>query len=208
MNKMKKIRHIIEKIKNMDSHRRNHIVLRIAFGAFLLLVVYRFVSFGVEQHKSVFNLTRDANANGVPVSVVEMTTQDGVIYEPLFINNNRGYVSGMRVARFKAGQHITGGGEVVSVSSSIDLDSGMHIVRTRGASNGAHMVEIRERGFYVPTYAVQNGTVFVVRDGTAHAVSVDVVRGDADNTMIKGISSGEVVITSHVSDGALVKVIK
>ena len=202
------MRKLIEKIKNMDSHRRNHILMRIGLGALALLVIYRFVAFGWEQHKSVFNLTRDANANGVPVSVVEMEKSDGVIYEPLFINNNRGYVSGMRVARFRAGQKITGGGEVVSVSNSLDLDTGMHVVHTRGVANGAHTVEIHENGFYVPTYAVQNRTVFVVRDGAAHATPVNVVRGDAENTMITGVADGDVVITSHITDGANVKVIK
>ena len=199
---------IIAKFNGMDKQRMRHIILRVALGAFLCLVVYRFVAFGLEQHRSVFNLTRDANANGAPVSVVEMKRTDGVIYEPLFINNNRGYVSGMRVARFKAGQKITDGGEVVSVSNSLDLDSGMYVVRTRGAKNGAHTVEIKENGFYVPTYAVKKGAVFVVRDGVAHSVPITVVRGDAENTMINGVKNGDVVITSYITDGALIKVIK
>lgn len=199
---------IIAKFKTMDSHRLHHIVLRIAMMAFLLLVVYRFVSFFIMQNRSVFNLTRDANANGAPVSVVEMKKTTGVIYEPLFIDNDRGYVSGMRVARFKVGQKITDGGEVVSVSSSLDLDSGMYVVRTRGTKNGAHTVEIKENGFYVPTYAIQNGAVFVVRDGVAHVVPIKVVRGDAENTMITGVTDGDVVITSHITDGAKVKIVK
>ena len=192
----------------MDKQRPYHIVLRAMVGLFLVLVVYRFVSFGLEQNRSVFNLTRDANTNGVPVSVVEMNKTNGVIYEPLFINNNRGYVSGMRVSRFKTGQKITDGGEVVSVSNSLDLDSGMYVVRTRGATDGAHTVEIKENGFYVPTYALQNGNVFVIRNGVAHGIPVNVVRGDADNTMITGVTDGDVVITSHVSEGVLVKIIK
>jgi len=199
---------IIEKFKSMDSHQRNHILLRTGLVLFAIMVIYRFVAFGMMQHKSVVNLTRVANENGVPVSVVEMQRTNGIIYEPLFINNNRGYVSGMRVARFRAGQKITGGGEIVSVSNSLDLDSGMHIVRTRGASDGAHTVEIRDTGFFVPTYAVQNDTVFVVRDNVARAVRVSVVRGDADNTMITGVVAGDIVITSRVSDGTLVRVIK
>ena len=199
---------LISKLKGMNPQRMRHLVLRILFGAFALLVVYRFVMFGMEQNKSVFNLTRDANVNGVPVNVVEIKATDGVIYEPLFINNNRGYVSGMRIARFKAGQKITGGGEIVSVSNSLDLDSGMHIVRTRDVADGAHTVEIRENGFYVPTYAVQNGSVFVVRDGVAQSIQINVVRRDADNTMITGVSDGDVVITSHVTDGAPIKVVK
>lgn len=199
---------ILEKIKNMDPHRFNHILVRSVVVVIVLAFAYRFLSFGFEQHKTIFNLTRDANINGVPVSVVKMEKTNGIIYEPLFINDNRGYVSGMRVGRFSAGQRISGGGEVVSVSRSMDLDSGMHVVRTRGASNGAHMVEIRGNGFYVPTYAIQNGTVFVVRDGAAHAIPVTIVRGDADNTMISGVLDGEVVITSHITDGALIKIIK
>ena len=196
------------KLKKMNNQHTRHVILVGLFCALALMFIYRFVMFGLEQNKSVFNLTRDANANGAPVNVVEMHATDGVIYEPLFINDNRGLVSGMRIARFKVGQKITGGGEIVSVSNSLDLDSGMHIVRTRGAGNGAHTVEIRATGFYVPTYAVQNGNVFVARDGVAHIVSVNVVRRDADNTMITGVSDGDVVITSHITDGALIKVIK
>ena len=197
-----------KRFRGMDSHRRNHILMRAGVLALAILVVYRFVAFGLDQHKSVFNLTRDAESNGTPVNVVEIAKTDGVIYEPLFINNNRAYVSGMRVSRFKPGQKITGGGEVVSVSPSLDLDTGMHVIRTRGATNGAHKVEIRENGFYVPTDAVKNGAVFVVRDSVAHVMSVNVVRGDAENTMITGVYVGDVVVTSHVSDGQLVKVIK
>ena len=197
-----------EKIKNMDSHRRNHILMRVGVVVFAILVIYRFVAFGLDQHRTVFNLARDAELNGVPVSVVEMNKVDGVIFEPLFVNNNRAYVSGMRVARFKSGQKITGGGEVISVSASLDLDTGMHVVRTRGVTNGAHTVEIRDNGFYVPTDAVKNSTVFVVRDGAAHAVPVTVVRGDGENTMITGVANGDIVITSHITDGELVKVIK
>ena len=202
------MQNIIKKIKSIDTHRITHIVLRIVVIVFAILVVYRFVMFGLMQHQSVFNMTRDSNTNGVPVNVIEMKQTDGIIYEPLFINNNRGYVSGMRVARFAPGQQITGGGEVVSVSQSLDLDSGMHIVRTRGAADGAHTVEIKEKGFYIPTYAVQNGNVFIVRDNVAHIVPIEVVRGDADNTMITDVNNGDLVITSHVTDGALIKVIK
>ena len=202
------MRKIIEKIKNLDTHRVTHIALRVVFVAFAMLVVYRFVMFGLMQRRDVFNMARDANANGVPVNVIKMQQTDGVIYEPLFINNNRGYVSSMRVARFAPGQKISDGGEIVSVSTSIDLDSGMHIVRTRGATNGAHTVEIKEKGFYVPTYAVQNGVVFVVRNGVAHGVSVSIVRGDAKNTLIKGVSNDDIVITSHIGEGALIKIVK
>lgn len=202
------MRKLLEKFKKMDPHRRNHILMRIGLALLAMLVIYRFVSFGITQHKSVFNLTRDAGKNGVPVSVVELKKTEGVIFEPLFINNNRGYVSSMRVARFKSGQKITGGGEIVAVSNSLDLDTGMHVVRTRGVENGAHTVEIRESGFYVPTDAVKNGAVFVVRDGVAHMVSVNVVRGDSINTMITGLNDGDVVVTSHIADGDLVKVIK
>ena len=202
------MRKITEKIKRLNSQRTRHIVLRVCLGAFLLLVVWRFVSFGMDQNRVVFNMTRDAIKNGVPVSVIEMKKTEGVIYEPLFINDNRGYVSGMRIGRFAVGQKISDGGELVSVSRSLDLDSGMHIVRTRGASNGAHMVEIRENGFYVPTYAIKNGNVFVMRENVAHIVPVTVVRGDADNSMITGVANGDIVITSHVADGELVRVIK
>ncbi len=202
------MRKIIEKFKNIDSHRMHHILMRIAIIAFALLVIYRFMSFFAMQNRSVFNMTRDAAQNGAPVSVIEMQKTNGVIYEPLFVNNNRGFVSGMRVGRFRAGQRITGGGTVVSVSNSVDLDSGMHVVRTHGVSNGAHTVEIAENGFYVPTYAVHNGVVFVVRDGVAKSVPVSVVRSDLDNAMITGVAAGDVVITSNVTDGSLVKIIK
>ena len=202
------MRKIIEKIKGMDSHRMHHIFMRAAVIVFVLLVVYRFASFFMMQNRSVVNLTRDANQNGAPVNVIEMQKTNGVIYEPLFVNNNRGFVSAMRIGRFRAGQKITGGGTVVSVSGSIDLDTGMHVVHTRGAANGAHTVEIRENGFYVPTYAVHNGTVFVVRDGVAKSIPVSIVRSDLDKAMITGVNVGDTVITSDITDGVKVKIVK
>lgn len=202
------MRKFIEKIKSMDSHRLHHILMRAVIIIFALLVIYRFVSFFMMQNRSVVNLTRDANQNGAPVSVIDMQQTDGVIYEPLFVRTNRGYVSGMRIGRFRTGQKITGGGVIASVSGSIDLDTGMYVVHTRGAADGAHTVEIREKGFYVPTYAVHNGYVFVVRDGVAKSIPVSVVRSDLDNAMITGVAAGDVVITSNINDGALVKIIK
>ena len=46
-----------------------------------------------------------------------------------------------------------------------------------------------------------------MRDGVAHSIPLAVVRGDADNTMITGVENGDVVITSHVSEGNKVKVV-
>ena len=48
----------------------------------------------------------------------------------------------------------------------------------------------------------------MVRDNVAHIVPVTVIRGDADNSMITGVADGDIVITSHVADGDLVRVIK
>ena len=195
-----------QKISGMDSHRRNHILMRIGLVLFAALVIYRFVAFGLEQHKSVFNLTRDAGANDTPVSVIQMQQTDGVIYEPLFVNNNRGLVSGMRVALFRAGQKI-GDCKIVSVSRNIDLDTGMHVVRTSGCQDGLVYAENKKNGFYIPVSALRGDAVFVVNSGVAELREIVIENRDMEKALIKsGITQGDIVILSNIQNGEKVKI--
>ena len=105
----------------------------------MILVVatfgYRFYSVARENNFDVFNIARVNAANGTPVVVLEMQKTDGILLEPITIKNNRAFVSGKRVNMFHAGQKI-GNCKIVSVSKNIDLDTGMHVIKTSNCSDG------------------------------------------------------------------------
>ena len=185
--------------------KRLYIALVIILAAW---VVFRFAVIGAQSRLQVYNPSRAAASDGVPVSVVEMHRAPGVINEPLTVKNNRAYVSGARANLLRAGMKIDGG-EIVSVSSNIDLDTGMHVVRTRGVADGQHMAQFRTNGYFIPVSAIDNGAVYVVRDGMAVRTPVTIARQDMDTAYItSGLNDGDVVILSRVADGARVNVKK
>ena len=66
----------------------------------------------------------------------------------------------------RAGQKIENG-KITFVSNSIDLNTGMFLVRTSGVSNGLHFAEFTTDGIFVPLYAIADNSVFVVENGVA-----------------------------------------
>ncbi len=192
-----------EKFKNK---RTRHIAYAVLIATMVGWVTYRFVAIYRENNLFVYNAVRNAIEQGLPVETITVTEKNDVLREPIMIKNNRGYIASSRVGRIAAGQKI-GDGRITSVSNSIDLDTGMHVVRTSGVADGLQYALHNAHGFFVPVYAVKNGTVMVARDNIARSVSVNVARADADNALItSGLADGDVVILSDVNDGARIKI--
>lgn len=172
------------------------------------VVVYRFSVIGAQNRLSVYNPARAALIDGVPVETITVNRHDDVLNEPITIKNNRAYVSGARARLLRAGQKI-GDGVIVSVATGIDLDTGMHAVRTRGVSDGLQYAQISVNGYFVPSYAVNRNVVYVVENSVAVPRNVNVAATDADTAYITaGLNDGDVVVLSKVSDGAKVNTIK
>ena len=171
-------------------------------------VLFRFAVIGAQNRLQIFNPARDMASRGVPVQVLQLHSAPGVVREPLTVKINRAYVSGARAGLLRPGQKV-GDGEIVSVSSNIDLDTGMHVVRTRGVADGLQYALFRTTGHFIPVYAINNGAVFVVRDGLAVRTPVTVSRQDADLAYVTaGVVDGDIVVLSRIQDGAKVRVIK
>lgn len=199
----------MEKIQQTIKTRKFKHIMFCALALIIIgWVVFRFAAVASENARYVFNASRVAADVGAPVQVLELSRTDGVLYEPIAVRNNRAYVAGETVSKFKAGQKV-GDGKIVSVSSDLDLDTGMFVIRTRGVADGLHFAEFSAHGHFVPVYAVHNGTVMVVRDGVAHARSVTVARQDSDNAYItSGLNDGDIVILSKVDAGNKVQIKK
>lgn len=199
----------MEKIqKTIKTKKFKHIM----FCALVLVVVgwviFRFAAVASENARYVFNASRVAADVGAPVQTIEMAQSDGILYEPIAVRNNRAYVAGENVNKFRAGQKI-GDGKIVSVSSDLDLDTGMFLVRTRGVADGLHFAEFSARGHFVPVYAIHDGVVMVERSGVAEARPVTVMRQDSNNAYItSGLNDGDVVILSKVDTGTKVQIKK
>ena len=171
-------------------------------------VVFRFTAVASENARHVFNAARVAAAQGAPVEVITVSRTDGILREPIAVKNNRALVSGARVGKLRAGQKI-GDGTIVSVSRKIDYDTGMHVVKTSGVSDGLQFAEISGNGYFVPVSAVKNDTVMVVSEGVADVRAVTVSAQDANTAYITdGLHDGDSVILSRVDAGDKVKVIK
>ncbi len=199
----------MEKIQNtMKTKRFKHIM----FCALVVLLIgwaaFRFAAVASENARYVFNASRVAADAGAPIEVIEMSRKSGVLYEPLAVKNNRAYVSGARAANLRAGQRV-GNGKIVSVSSGLDLDTGMYVVRTSGVSDGLQFAEYSVDGYFVPLYAINDNSVLVVSDGVATLRAVKIARQDAENAYIaSGLNDGDIVILSSVNAGDKVQIKK
>lgn len=200
---MEKLQQLMEQLKQPRARK----IMSIGLIAVLVLwVVFRFTMIGIENARSVYNAARVAQTDGVPVVVQQIERTSGVLREPIAVKSNRAYVASGRAHKFGAGQHVAGG-VIVSVSPDIDLDSGMHVVRTRGVADGLQYAEFRATGHFVPVYAVNNGVVMVADGDIARVRDVVVARQDADNALISsGLNDGDVVILTRVSAGEKIQV--
>jgi hypothetical protein len=164
-------------------------------------VGYRIHSISRESNREVFNAAR---VQAVPVETMVARAESGVLREPLFIKNNRAYVSAARVRKFGVGQYV-GAGHIISVAGKIDLDTGMYLIRTIGANDGEQFALQKYTGFFIPLSAVNNGTVMVVENGIATSRNVKVINQDSENVLIStGLNDGDIIVLSKVGEGKIV----
>ena len=198
----------MEQLKNIFKSQRTKRIIYITCAVILVgWVVFRFVMIASENKMDVFNAARDAAQNGVPVHTIEMSRMDGTLREPITVQNNRAYVSASRVDKLRAGQTV-GNGEIVSVSRNIDLNTGMHIVRTRNVPDGLQYAEYRANGYFVPLYAIHDNSVMIVENGVATSREITIVRQDSQTALVNGLNDGDTVILSKINAGDKVKTVK
>jgi len=195
-------------LKKLNTPKYKKIICVVVAIIIALLFIFRFYILFQERNFDVFNIARHNLKNGTPVRVLRMEKTNGILYEPLTIKNNTAYVSGARVNIFHAGQK-SGKCKIVSVSKNIDLDTGMHIVKTRNCKDGLQYIEKEKIGLYIPMSAITGNFVYVVNNGVAEKRQIEILDQDAQNALIKsGIQDGDIVILSHVQDDEKIKVME
>lgn len=193
-------------VKKLNTPKYKQIIYKVVIIFVVFIFGYRFYSVVHENSFNVFNIARNNITQGTPVDVLTMKKTDGVLYEPVTIKNNRAYVSGVRISIFKSGQKI-GKCKIVSVSHNIDLDTGMHVIKTSGCQNGLQYVEKEQRGFYVPVFAIHGNTVYIADGDIARVREIVIADRDAQNALIKsGLNEDDIVILSNVSDNEKIKI--
>jgi hypothetical protein len=203
--KTQMIENIVKKLKTRKS---KNIIYSLIVSFVVLCFGYRFYSVSQENNFDVFNIIRDNAQNGVPVNVLQMQKQDGILYEPLTIKNNRAYVSGARINVFKSGQKADNC-KIISVSKNIDLDTGMHVIKTSNCMDGMHYVEIVQNGFFVPVSALHGNALYVVENDVAVLRDIMIGGRDAQNALItNGVQDGDIVILSDIKNGQKIKIVK
>ena len=177
-------------------------IIIIASIILIAMVSYRTFVIVSEHRREVFNPMRDGI---VLVETMVAHKKTDILREPLFIKNNTALVSRARINKFRPNQRI-GSGRIVSVSNRIDLDSGMHIIRTNGVSNGMQFAESSYNGFFIPTAQISNSKIMVIENGIATQRSVTVVNRDARWSVISGgINEGDIIVLSMVEQGTKVR---
>ena len=208
MEKITKTERIERIVKKLKTRKSKNVIYTIIVALVVFAFSYRFYMVSAENNFDVFNIIRNNEKNGVPVYVLEMKKTDGILYEPITIKNNRGFISGARLNLFKSGQKI-GNCKIVSVSRNIDLDTGMHVVKTSGCANGLQYAENKKNGFYVPVSALHGNAVYVVENDIATLREIVIENRDIENVLVKsGINDGDIVILSNIHDGEKVKIEK
>ena len=202
---MNRINKLLEFIKDIQKKITKKNIIVGVIVCISLISLFRLISFGIEKTRIVFNISRNNIEYGVPVNVLSVKEEINYLKEPLFIKNNKAFVSFKRIHKFKSGQKI-GNGEIVSVSRSINLDTGMCSVRTRNLEDGINYVELERKGFFIPIYAIYNDKVFVFKDGKAVETLIEVIERDSSNALIKGLNDGDLIILSKVENNQKVKI--
>lgn len=202
---VEKIENIVKKLKTRKSKNVIYLILCLALVGWF---AFRFYAVSREGNIEVFNIIRNNNEYGTPVSVMELHKIDGVLYEPITVKNNRAYVSNSNIDLFFAGQSL-GDCKITSVSKDIDLDSGMFVIKTSGCNDGLKRAEIHKHGLYVPMSAVHNDVVYVVNSDVATAKKIIIAGQDLQNALIKsGLQDGDIIILSDIKDNQKIKIVK
>lgn len=195
-------------VKKLKTRKSKNVFYLVFISAVIGCFSYRFYTVYKENSRDVFNIVRNNIENGTPVETLVLSETDGILYEPLNVKNNRAYVSGARVNKFKSGQKI-GNCKIVSVSKNIDLYTGMHIIKTSLCKDGLQYVENNKRGFYVPVSAVYGNNVYVANGDKAQMRDIVIQARDSQNVLIKsGLKNGDIVILSKVQDNEKIKIMK
>ena len=197
----------MKKIQDLIKNRKSKHIFYIALVVIMVgWVIFRFAIIASENNRSVFNASRNAMANGVPVETLVAENKAGVIYEPLAIKNNRAYVTAERAKKLNVGQTV-GNGKITYVSKNIDLDTGMFVVKTKDVENGLQFAEFTANGFFVPLYAIKNNSVFVIENNVAVARNIEIANQDSENAyIVSGLNDGDIIILSNVNAGTKLKV--
>ncbi|MBR4624398.1 MAG: hypothetical protein IKO56_02545, partial [Alphaproteobacteria bacterium] len=182
MEKITKTERIERIVKKLKTRKSKNVIYTIIVTLVVFAFSYRFYMVSAENNFDVFNIIRNNEKNGVPVYVLEMKKTDGILYEPITIKNNRGFISGARLNLFMSGQKI-GNCKIVSVSRNIDLDTGMHVVKTSGCANGLQYAENKKNGFYVPVSALHGNAVYVVENDIATLREIVIENRDIENVL-------------------------
>lgn len=199
----------MNKVQAALATRKLKKILSLSLVAILVgWVMFRFATIISENERVVFNASRNAADVGTPVMAMNVSRERGTLYEPVSVKNNRAHVSASRASGLRPGQKI-GTGKITYVSSNIDYDTGMYLVRTSGVSDGLQMAEFTAVGHFVPLYAITNETVLVVENGIATPRDITISRQDSENAYItSGLNDGDVVILSNVAAGDKVQIVK
>lgn len=196
---MEQIKEKINIVKNKN------FIYGICIALLLGWVIFRFTAIGAENSRPVFNSARYSADAGAPVYTVVAQSKTGVLREPIAVKNDIALVSSYRVDKLQVGQGV-GNGKIISVSKDVDLNTGMHIVRTQGVEDGLHYAEFETTGFFVPLYALNNNVVMIDENGVAVPHTVNIIRQDAENALVKGLNDGDIIILSKVMAGDKVQI--
>ncbi|MDR2770113.1 MAG: hypothetical protein LBB08_01540 [Rickettsiales bacterium] len=153
----------------------------IIFSSVLGLAVitgYRIQKLRAEGDFVVPNVSR-LQGGGIPREYVAAKKTSDVLREPLAVSSGLALVSASRIGRFAVGDKISGtDARIISVAKTIDLDSGMFLVRVSPEISGDVFVEKKHTGFFLPIDSVLPKGARIVAKDAERIVAAGIKDGD------------------------------
>ena len=167
--------------------------------------IYRFIKVGMEKFEVILCPQREFIKNGKQVDILEIKKEISFIKVPLTVKDNTAYIPQNKLNLFFKNQKIENGGEIVVVNKKLDLDTGMYKLKTKDVMDGLNYALIEKEGFFIPTDAIDENKVYIKENGKAVVKNITVVMRDENIALVDGVTDGNILITSKITDGEKIK---
>lgn len=195
-------------IQRLKTRKYKNIFYIVVLAIVFIWIIYRFTMVYIENNLHVYNIARENLSKGVVIDTLVMHKQNGSLFFPINVKNNKIFVPGNQIKNFKVGQNL-GNCKIVHISSDVDLDTGVYVIQTAGCIDGLQYVELKYDGYFVPVYAIKNNSVMIVQNGIAVKKNIVVKNIDLKNAVVEsGIEDGDIVILTSIPEFKKVKILK
>lgn len=140
---------------------------------------YRIEKIESDNVRTVNNIVRIQGEKGIPKYTVVANKTTDFLLEPIYIENGRSLVSIGRINKFRIGDIIHEQNAYITfISQTIDLDSGMFIIKVSKNITGSFLVEKKYTGYFLPVESVLPDSAKIIAKDSNRLVAIGLNDGD------------------------------